>query len=257
MTREDTQRAEHTSLAGPDPGMPRGIDRLLELQDLDLLLGRLQARLDLLGGQEEVRAARQAVADAGSRAGELEIAVDTVAREQSRLEGDVDAFDRKAKDEERRLYDGSVASPKELESIRAEVVSIKGRKSRVEDRLLELMEEREVLEERLASARVEAAVARRGAEELMGSTTTEIAAIEAELDERRAARGALVPAFDHELLALYEELRGTKKGVGAAALRDGVCQGCHEKLSAVELDKLKRTAGIRRCESCRRILVVD
>jgi predicted nucleic acid-binding Zn-ribbon protein len=57
------------------------------------------------------------------------------------------------------------------------------------------------------------------------------------------------------LFELYEDLRRTKKGVGAAAMVDGVCQGCHEQLSSVELDKLKRSTGVKRCEHCRRILV--
>jgi predicted nucleic acid-binding Zn-ribbon protein len=65
----------------------------------------------------------------------------------------------------------------------------------------------------------------------------------------------LVPVFDEELLELYEDLRKQKKGVGAAALVDGVCQACHEQLSALELAHLKRTDGIRRCEHCRRIVV--
>ena len=58
-----------------------------------------------------------------------------------------------------------------------------------------------------------------------------------------------------ELLELYEELRLSKKGVAAVALEDGVCQGCHQKLSAVYLDRLKRSEDIRRCEYCRRILI--
>ncbi|GBC86527.1 hypothetical protein HRbin12_00520 [bacterium HR12] len=37
---------------------------------------------------------------------------------------------------------------------------------------------------------------------------------------------------------------------------DGVCQACHEKLSALELDRLKHTEGVGRCEHCRRILVL-
>ena len=69
-------------------------------------------------------------------------------------------------------------------------------------------------------------------------------------------RAEVASAIDEELLELYEDLRRVKKGVGAAALVDGVCQACHEQLSAVELDKLKRSDGIRRCEHCRRILVV-
>jgi alkylation response protein AidB-like acyl-CoA dehydrogenase len=62
--------------------------------------------------------------------------------------------------------------------------------------------------------------------------------------------------IDPELLELYEDLRPQKKGVAAVALVDGVCQGCHEKLSSVELDRVKRTEGIARCEYCRRILVL-
>jgi predicted nucleic acid-binding Zn-ribbon protein len=31
--------------------------------------------------------------------------------------------------------------------------------------------------------------------------------------------------------------------------------GCHEKLSAMELDKLRKTDGVKRCEYCRRILI--
>ncbi len=83
----------------------------------------------------------------------------------------------------------------------------------------------------------------------------ELERIEVELGERRAARAALVPELDEELLALYEELRPQKHGVAAAAIVDGVCQACREKLSAMELDRLKRTDGVKRCEYCRRIVV--
>jgi hypothetical protein len=86
-------------------------------------------------------------------------------------------------------------------------------------------------------------------------TGTELAEIERELAERRAEREALAPTLPPDLLELYEGLRPLKKGVAAAALVDGVCQGCHEQLSAVELDRLRRTEDVPRCEHCRRILV--
>ena len=72
----------------------------------------------------------------------------------------------------------------------------------------------------------------------------------------RRSRASLAATIDPELLELYEDLRRQKKGVGAAALVDGVCQGCHEKLSAVELDHVKHAGGVPRCEHCRRILVL-
>ena len=56
-----------------------------------------------------------------------------------------------------------------------------------------------------------------------------------------AERPPRSPTIDPETLELYEELRPQKKGVGAAALVDDVCQGCHEQLSAVELDRSSGT----------------
>ncbi len=78
----------------------------------------------------------------------------------------------------------------------------------------------------------------------------------ADLQARTAERAGIAAELDPAtVLELYEDLRRQKKGVGAAALIDGVCQGCHEQLSTMQLDKLKKTDGIRRCEHCRRILV--
>jgi hypothetical protein len=102
----------------------------------------------------------------------------------------------------------------------------------------------------------ELAEARDRLAEIGGDSVRELEDIGRALAERIAERAALATAFDEELLELYEDLRAQKRGVGAAALLDGVCQGCHQKLSPLELERIKRSEGIRRCEYCRRILVL-
>ena len=241
-----------------EPGRPeeRKLDPLLQVQELDLSIDRLNARLGTLATQDELRAARTAQAEVEANLGEVQLSVNEVAGEQRRLEGDVDSMQRKIDAEQRRLYDGSVANIKELQSIEAEVASLKGRKSRTEDRMLELMERREELEEQLRPLEGEVKLARERVAEIEEGSAKELVEIERALGERAAERAALVPQLDPELLRLYEEIRVQKRGIGAAALVDGVCQGCHQKLSPVYLDRLKRTADIRRCEYCRRILVL-
>jgi hypothetical protein len=117
------------------------------------------------------------------------------------------------------------------------------------------MERREDLEARAASADAEATSARERVDAVGGGAAAELEAVVAELGERRGARGELEAGFDEDLLELYEDLRRQKKGIGAAAIVDGVCQACHEKLSAMELDRLRHTDDIKRCEYCRRIVV--
>jgi hypothetical protein len=103
---------------------------------------------------------------------------------------------------------------------------------------------------------VAAAEARKRWEETVGASADELADIAKHLEATATERGAIASQLDPELLDLYDDLRASKKGIGAAALVDGACQGCHQTLSAVQVDRLKKTEGIKRCEHCRRILVV-
>jgi uncharacterized protein len=148
-----------------------------------------------------------------------------------------------------------VVNPKELQSLGAEVESLQHRKSRTEDAVLDQMEQREELEVRLGTIESEVATARERTQEIEETSGRELVEIEQDLERLTQQRQGLAGEMSEELLELYEDLRRQKKGIGAAALVDGVCQGCHQKLSAVYLDRLKREPGIRRCEYCRRILV--
>jgi uncharacterized protein len=233
----------------------RGLDRLLELQELDSAIDRLESRKRQLEEGKEMADARAAMEDEEARLGELRLGVDAVVREQQRLEREIDSMTRKAEVDEKRLYDGSIANVKEMEALQHEITSLKERRSRSEDDLLEQMVRRDDLESRAGEASAAVQQARARLEAVGGEAVREFESIGSELAEDRAARQKLVPEFDDDLLELYEDLRQQKRGVAVAALVDGVCQACHEKLSAMELDRLKRTEGVKRCEYCRRIVV--
>jgi uncharacterized protein len=233
----------------------RGLDRILELQELDTAIDRLDHRRELLEAGEELSAIRKEMEEADARLGEIRLASDAVASESRRLEHEIETMNLKLEAEQKRMYDGSIANPKELEALQHEIASLRERRTRAEDDLLEQMVRKEDLDARGAEADKDANAARARAEDAGGDAVKELDQVGVDLAARRAEREAVVPAFDEELLELYDELRHSKHGVGAAAIVDGVCQACHEKLSAVELDRLQRTEGVKRCEYCRRIVV--
>jgi hypothetical protein len=181
--------------------------------------------------------------------------MDELGRDQQRFEHEIDSMSQKAAAEERRLYDGSVANARELDSIRHEVENLQRRRTDREDELLTVMQMREDLEreERAASERSDAL--RASVDEVEGVAAEQLQRVADDLADRRSAREQVASSIDPELLELYEDLRPQKKGVAVAELVDGVCQGCHEQLSAVYVDRLKRETGAKRCEHCRRILV--
>ena len=233
----------------------RGMERILELQEVDSTIVRLTHRREQLEAGEELSVARKAMEEAESRLGELRLALDAVGRESTKLEHEIETIDAKVAAEDKRMYDGSVANAKELEALQHEIANLKERRARAEDDLLEQMVQREDLETRATTADGELASVRASVETVAGDAVRELREIEEELGRQRMSRENLSGDLDEELLDLYEDLRRQKKGIGAAAIVDGVCQACHEKLSAMELDRLKHADGVKRCEYCRRIVV--
>ena len=233
------------------------MDRLLELQELDTSIDRLESRKREIESGAAVAEAQRRADGIEDRVGTLRLALDSIQREEKRIEHDVGSLEQRIAAEEKRLYDGSVANPKELSSIQAEIANLRKRKSRLEDEELEQMERREEIEGQLPPLEKELAEARDRLEEIRESSKRELVEIGANLEERRANREGIAGGIEGELLDLYEDLRGTKKGIGVAALRDGVCLGCHEKLPAMAVDRLKKEQGIRRCDNCRRILIIE
>lgn len=235
----------------------RGMERLLELQAIDRAIDRASSRLRELGSGSLLGAARDEADEAEASLGEARLALDALLRDQQRLEHEIDSLSQKAAAEERRLYDGSIANAKELGSLQHEVENLRHRRSDREDEMLEIMERREELETTVKERDQIAESVRSNVTDVGEDVTREIDRLTEEVRARSQERASLVPVFDGELLGLYEDLRAQKKGIGAAALIDGVCQGCHEKLSAMVLDKLKRTEDVKRCEYCRRILIMS
>ena len=230
--------------------------RLLSLQEADTAIDRLRARRRALEEGSELAAVRAEADEAENRLGELGLKLDELGRDQRRFENEIDSLTQKEQAEQARMYDGSIVNSKELEALQHEIANVHKRRSDREDELLALLEMREELEAASIAAQREASTRRTKLEEAAGAAGDELAGVEKSIAERTGQRAAIAAEIEPDVLELYEDLRRQKKGIGAAALVDGVCQACHEQLSAVELDRVKRAEGVRRCEHCRRILVV-
>lgn len=237
-----------------DPAAQR---RLLDLQAVDTTLARLAHRRRSLPELAEIARLEERLAALTGDLVRFETEVNDLAREERRLELDVEQVRQRAARDQERLNAGRVGSPKELESLQHEVGSLARRQSNLEDQILELMERHEEVQGRLDRLRGEAesigadrdaAVARR--DKVWGEIDGEVA-----LNTR--AREVIVPDLPTDLLTLYEKLREQSGGVGAALLRGKRCEGCHLELPPSELARVRATpAGqIVRCEQCRRILI--
>ena len=231
--------------------------RLLDLQALDSALDRLAHRRRTL---PEIAAVDDLQTRAG-RLGDDVVLLQTedadLGREQSKVDADVDLVRSRMAKDQQRLDTGQVSSPRELENLQSEIESLHRRQGDLEDAELEIMEKREVVQQRLSEI-----VAERDRVELELAETAQrrdatFAEIDAEVDKTTQQRAELAAGIEAELLALYEKVRGSSSGVGAAALHRGRCEGCHLQLNTTDLNRLRDAPAdeVVRCEECRRILV--
>ena len=230
--------------------------RLLELADLDAELARLDHRRRGLPEVAELAARQTRAADLKDALVATETELGDLSREQTRAERDVEQVRTRIDRDRTRLDAGQVSAARELASLQSEIENLHRRQGDLEEVVLELMERRETLE----SQRDELTTGRDSLGGEMADVAARRDAAFSEIDEQaakasdqRASVAADVPA---DLLALYDQIRKTR-GVGAAILRAGRCEGCHLSLNAADLNIIRASAPdeVVRCEECRRILV--
>jgi uncharacterized protein len=232
------------------------LQRLLDLQSEDSSIKRCEERRSSL---PEARRLEEVSAQLGELQADTEIArkqLEEVTREHHRLEGEIGIGDQKIQKEEQRLFSGAVSNPKELGALQAEVAMLKRRRSDLEDQLLEVMLQKDDAATTLSSLEKERSETKIQADALRQTVEQSIVQIDRELADHRTKRSSIAATIPEDLLSMYDRTRSTKGGVGAAALIDSTCQGCHTRLPSKEAERLRAERGLQRCDNCGRILVV-
>jgi predicted nucleic acid-binding Zn-ribbon protein len=230
--------------------------RLLELQALD-------SEAQLAAHQRATHPTLAAIADLGTKektTAEAIIAAKTevsdLRREVTKAEDDVQSVKDRLDRDTTRLQSGQ-GTPKDLQALQAEIETLIKRKSDLEDQELDAMERLEAAEAVLAAAEASGDEVRASLETLAAERDAAFAEIDARAEKLASERGPLVDGIDPGLLALYEKIRASHGGIGAAALTAGQCTGCHVSIDNATLASIDTAPEdtILRCEECGRILV--
>jgi predicted nucleic acid-binding Zn-ribbon protein len=233
------------------------LEALLALQDLDTAIDQHRHRRAHLPERAELVAIDQEAASLRSAAAKVTEVRDPIAERQAALEGDLSATEERAAAVTRRLYGGEVSASRELQALAADIDALKARASVLEDQVLELMEEREPLDDRLSHLSTELAGLEQRRRGLTAALATSEAAVDEQLSDLAGRRDAAARAVPGDLGATYDRLRAGLGGVAVARLVGSHCDGCHLTLPAVELDRIRHLPDgeVVTCDQCGRILV--
>lgn len=230
--------------------------RLLDLQKVDAEIDLLNHRAKNLPEHLQIAELEAIKQSSGSELGLVSIDEADVKREVAKADADAEQVRTRKTRDEVRLASGQ-GSAKDLEHLQHELVSLSRRVNDLEEIELEIMMRLDEFTSKANEYRVIIADTDAKLEVLTASRDKQLSELAVNVKNLKEERGTIAGKIAAEFLALYEKLRASNEGVGAAAIVRKRCSGCHLDLTAIDAEKFKQAPvdDVLRCEECRRILI--
>lgn len=148
----------------------------------------------------------------------------------------------------------SVKTNKEYQALLKEIEDLKNANSRIEDQMLEILEQNDKAETRLSDTHQAFEAAKiRIAEEKAGIAMT------ADKDRKRLAGlqaeyQTVLGTVNPETLKAFNTVRNRIGNLAIAKVEDAVCAGCHMNIPPQMYNELQRFESLMYCPQCQRII---
>ena len=229
---------------------------MLDLQALDTRLDQIAHRKATLPELAQLKVLDAEVSARDDDLVRARTALNDVQREIIKADTDVQLVRERSVRNQTRM-DAGQGTAKDLQALQHEVDSLARRQSTLEDVELEVMERAEGLAAEVSRLEAVCAGLTDRADELRAVSDKALDELDAEVEQIGRSRSDVVVGVGEDLVVLYEKIRASSGGIGAAVLRQRRCEGCNLELNQVDMNRFTAAAEdeVLRCEECRRILV--
>ena len=229
---------------------------LLEMQDRDVRIMRLEKQLDEMPEKRAILQARAKIEEVRTLLERTRAAGHAVDAAVKRAEDEIAAVRGKMEAEQAKLLSGAVTAPKELQAISMELDGLKRRSDKLEDEEMALLEKREQATSQEIKVLAVLEVGERKEHELVAAFKARGGDILAQTEQLHAERDALAGKLSPALRDRYEALRSSKHGIATARLEGSMCGACRVSLPAGSIESLLAGPVVATCPNCNRILIV-
>jgi predicted nucleic acid-binding Zn-ribbon protein len=235
---------------------PEAQRRLLDLQAIDIALTQLAHKRKVLPEHKQLEELARELSKMEDDRVRAQVTVDDLDRDITRYERDIEQV-RTRKDKDQQRLDAGTGPARELEALQHELETLNRRQGELEDAELELMEQREAAQSAVDEVVGRLTTTRETRERAEQTRDEALTALAKDEEFRQSGRKPLAADLPADLIALYDRIRESSGGIGAALLRSGRCEGCRLELAGQEKATVRASAPdeVVRCENCRRILV--
>jgi predicted nucleic acid-binding Zn-ribbon protein len=229
--------------------MWNGLDKLLELQRLDLAIATLESEARAIPPAIQALEARLTTARGGLEA--AKVRAEQIQKDRRARERELEEFTQNTKKKQARLFE--IKTNEEYAAVLKEIEVLKQKSSKLEEVVLELMEQADEAAKAVAEAErlFKGAEAAHQAERV--EKESQLSKVERELASLRTARKAQASRLDKDQFQQYSRLVKIRGDV-VVAVQNGSCSGCGIALTPQAYNEVRRNDRMFACPSCNRIL---
>lgn len=232
-------------------GIVSTIEQLLEVQDHDLRIQRIEGELRDIPARKERELERL-----HGHTAALKVAEEALQARQADLkQNELEVQSKKDKIAKLRTQQMGLKTNKEFKTMSSEIETIEKAIRRDEDRELEIMETIEAAKADVVKRRGELDAENAVVQEDIVVLDERIAALKTELLTETGLRDKGVEGVDPEWRRRYESILNSKRGSAVLVSSEGgVCRGCHMVLPPYQQHAARKRLEMVVCSYCGRIL---
>ena len=226
--------------------------QLYELQEIDNDIEHTRQTLDFKTHQ---LGNRETVDKTGTLLAAEQKNLEEIKYQRRDAETEVTDINNKINETNKQLYSGRTSNSKELSNLQQEVKALTSQKDQMETKTLEIIDNLEAAEKRVADLTAEYQKLDADWNKEQEQLAEDIDLLKKTLISLEESRKEEAAKIEPQCLSLYERIRKMKKQ-GVAKVERGICQSCRLSLSASALQRARAGQPVP-CGTCGRILFIS
>ncbi len=230
--------------------MKEEIGKLIQLQALDTeIIGFDQA---ITQHRESIARREQAIVTKQEAISQLRTKIELLNQKQQDTKIEHDTAGARVKDRQNKMM--QVQTSREHQALLKEIEENKKLVKDTEDRILQCIEQVELLEQEVATLETQYAKEQQLLAEETKIAEKEIKRIEGAKTSVSSQRTNEIAALQGPQLKRYTLLLTKRDGLAVVPLANNVCQGCHMVLPPQQVIEIRKAEKFNTCPTCQRIL---
>jgi len=229
---------------------------LVELQLIENAISARSSEIENIKNNKEQVSAKEELKRAAGKFNEASGAYSDLESKRKKLEDTVELQNEKIKNDEKKLFSGTIMSAKELENYQEEVRILKQKNSEIEDKILELMIELEEMSDKVKLAAAEKDKAEADLNRINNEMNEKIEVLKHIVEGLRKRKDDVILRIPGDHLKKYNEVKTKKGGIAVSVLKNNFCSVCNMEIPMIAAEKIEDIDEIYSCPLCGRMAII-